>query len=156
MRAKSPSKRHLMSFDDPVGQLGFKGQASEGIRAIPIASIVGSVDRVTDFDPKFRPLRRASRNRLASLQRAFSDGSFPPISVHQIGDAYFVSDGHHRVALAHRLGMCFIDADVVRYTTVHAPIPQQPHRHPCPHDHRLRHRIAALAGRHAPEPGRVG
>jgi hypothetical protein len=155
MRVRSSSKKNLMSFDDTVRQLGFKGQASAGIRTIPIASIVGSVDRVADFDPEFRPLRRASRSRLASLQRAFSDGSFPPISVHQIGDTYFVSDGHHRIALAHSLGMCFIDADVVRYTTVRAPIPQQPHPRPCRHDHRLRHRLAALTGRHARKAARI-
>jgi hypothetical protein len=52
------------------------------------------------------------------VRDAFPDGAFPPISVFQIDKVYFVSDGHHRVALARRLGIEFIDADV---TQIHGP-----------------------------------
>ena len=36
---------------------------------------------------------------------------------------YFVVDGHHRVALAHELGMEYIDAEVTALTTSHALTP---------------------------------
>jgi hypothetical protein len=34
----------------------------------------------------------------------FPDGAFPPIEVVEVGGLYFVSDGHHRVALARERG----------------------------------------------------
>lgn len=37
----------------------------------------------------------------------------PPISVYRLGDRHFVRDGHHRVSVAHSLGMAAIDAEVV-------------------------------------------
>jgi hypothetical protein len=36
----------------------------------------------------------------------------PPITVYQLGNRYFVIDGHTRVAAAKALGIEFIDADV--------------------------------------------
>jgi hypothetical protein len=46
------------------------------------------------------------------LEEAFPEALFPPIVVYQLGDAYFVIDGHHRVALARERGMEMIDAEV--------------------------------------------
>jgi hypothetical protein len=46
----------------------------------------------------------------------FPDGDFPAISVFEVGGAYFVSDGHHRVAL-HQRGQEFIEAEVVQLAT---------------------------------------
>jgi hypothetical protein len=51
------------------------------------------------------------------LEAAFPDGDFPAISVFEVGGAYFVSDGHHRVALAHQRGQEFIEAEVVQLAT---------------------------------------
>jgi hypothetical protein len=36
----------------------------------------------------------------------------PAIDVYQVGDAYFVLDGNHRVSIARRQGLEFIDAYV--------------------------------------------
>ena len=44
-------------------------------------------------------------------------GDFPAISVFEVGGAYFISDGHHRVALAHEHGQEFIEAEVVQLAT---------------------------------------
>ncbi len=55
---------------------------------------------------------------MARVHEAFPDGALPSIDVFQIDDAYFVSDGHHRVALARRCGIEFIDAMV---TEIHGP-----------------------------------
>jgi hypothetical protein len=83
-----------------------------GIRAIPIADIVGSDSRVRDFDRHFLPLRDDLGPRWRRLERAYPDSSFPPIVVHKLGDVYFVVDGHHRVAIARQRGMESIDAEV--------------------------------------------
>jgi ParB-like nuclease domain len=83
-----------------------------GIRSIPLRQVVGTDGRAGDFDRDFEPRRRRSRARLRSVGAAFPDGAFPPIVVSRLGDAYFVVDGHHRVALARRLGMETIDAEV--------------------------------------------
>jgi hypothetical protein len=52
------------------------------------------------------------RDRWRQLERAFPDAAFPPIVAYKLGDAYFVIDGHHRVALARHNRMEMIDAEV--------------------------------------------
>ena len=54
---------------------------------------------------------------MRKLEAAFPDGDYPAISVFEVGGAYFVSDGHHRVALAHQRGQEFIEAEVVHLAT---------------------------------------
>lgn len=44
--------------------------------------------------------------------------AIPPIDVYRIGDLHFVKDGHHRVSVAHALGLRQIDAFVTEVTTV--------------------------------------
>lgn len=107
----------LIGFDDARRRLRITGQSYVGVREIPVERIVGSLDRATDFDRDFRPQRRQSRARLASLRSAFPDGAVPPIEVQEIGGAYFVADGHHRVALVRERGGEFIDADITRLQT---------------------------------------
>jgi hypothetical protein len=51
------------------------------------------------------------------VSEAFPDGAFPPIVVYQLGEAYFVIDGHHRVAVARRRGVKQIDAEVTELQT---------------------------------------
>ncbi len=107
----------LLPFDETRSRLRVLGRAYLGVKEIPVDRIVGSVDREKDFDRDFRPRRRLSRSRLAGVRRAFSDGVVPPISVFEVGGAYFVEDGHHRVAVARELGADFIDAEVTRLQT---------------------------------------
>jgi hypothetical protein len=78
--------------------------------SIPVTQVVGSLDRTADFDRDFRARRGGSRSRMASLRAAFPDGSMPPIEAYEVGGAYFVADGHHRVALARERAADFIDA----------------------------------------------
>jgi hypothetical protein len=87
-----------------------------GVRAIEVASIVGTEGRGDDFDANFSPLRPHVHERARRVARAFPSGNFDPISVEKVGDAYFVVDGHHRVAVARRLGMVTIDAEVTELT----------------------------------------
>jgi hypothetical protein len=93
------------------------GRRYLGVRAIPVASIVGTDSRSADFDRDFRPLRPELRLRRQRLAQRFPEGDFPPIVVSKLGDAYFVLDGHHRVAVARRIGMETIDAEVTELRT---------------------------------------
>jgi hypothetical protein len=107
----------LLALDEIRRRLRIFGQSYLGVTEIPVAQIIGSLDRNADFDRSFRPRRRLSRGRLASLRSAFPDGNMPPIEVQELGGSYFVADGHHRVALARELGADFIDAEVTRLQT---------------------------------------
>jgi hypothetical protein len=93
------------------------GRHDVGLRTIPVACIVGSLGRARDFDRQFRPRLEVGQQRLAALRRAFRNQEFPPIDVYDIDGAYYVTDGHHRLALAHERGMLDIDAEVIRIDT---------------------------------------
>ena len=107
----------LIPFDEASRRLSVSGQSYLGIQEIPVERIVGSVDRSADFGRDFKPRRRLSRSRLANLRSAFGDGPMPAIDVFEVGGAYFVEDGHHRVALARERNADFIDAEVTRLRT---------------------------------------
>jgi hypothetical protein len=110
----------LLALGDVTSHLRILGQTYVGVREIPIDHIVGSVDRAVDFDRFFRPRKRADlRGRLNSLRMAFGDGPMPPISVYEASGLYFVSDGHHRVALARADGAEFIDAEITALRLSH-------------------------------------
>jgi uncharacterized ParB-like nuclease family protein len=84
------------------------------IVTVPIRQIKGTLGRVDDFDSSFNPLHERSRTRWVSILTAIlSDISLPPIELVQVGDAYFVQDGHHRLSVAHALGQEAIEARIV-------------------------------------------
>jgi len=107
----------LLPFDEARERLRVVGQTYLGVRPIPVAQIIGSLDRTGDFDRNFQPRRGFSRARIASLRSAFPEGQMPPIEVQELGGAYFVADGHHRIALARERKADFIDAEVTQVRT---------------------------------------
>lgn len=112
-----------MAFDDVVEALGRRAENYLGTKVIPLDAIVGSVDKVRDFDRRFRPTSARSRQRWERLARASRTGEvIPPIDVYQVGDYYFVSDGHHRVSVARSLGVDLIEAHVTAIETFLAPV----------------------------------
>jgi hypothetical protein len=103
-----------LSFTEVVDALGRKGERSLGVQVIPIDCIVGSVDKVRDFDRRFRPTSGRSRERWERMARKSRTGeAFPPIDVYKLGELYFVRDGHHRVSVARARGATTIDAEVL-------------------------------------------
>jgi hypothetical protein len=108
--------RDLLDLEEATERLRPFARRYLGIRPIPVDAIVGTDGRGRDFDREFRARRPDVRERRRLVERAFSDGSFPPIAVQKLGEAYFVVDGHHRVAVARRLGVETIDAEVVELT----------------------------------------
>ena len=107
----------LIPFEEASRRLRVSGRAYLGVQEIPVDRIVGSVDRSADFDRDFKPRRGLSRSRLGGLRAAFPDGVMPAIEVFEVGGAYFVEDGHHRVALARERRADFIDAEVTQLRT---------------------------------------
>lgn len=84
-----------------------------GCVAVELAQVVGSEGRARDFDGDFLPLCDACRERWASIYAARLVGTpFPPVSLVQVGEAFYVRDGHHRVSVARLLGEHYIDATV--------------------------------------------
>ncbi|CAN5657737.1 DUF4032 domain-containing protein [soil metagenome] len=107
----------LLVFEEVKERLRFFEQTYVGIRAIPVAAIVGSSGRSRDFDKNFLPLRPDLRERWTAIERAFPEGGFPPIVVYQVAGSYFVVDGHHRVAIAKLRKQEFIDAEITELRT---------------------------------------
>ena len=101
-----------------VAALGMKGERSLGLQTIRLDSVVGTMDSQRDFDRHFRPTSGRVRERWERLALAQRRGeSIPPIDVYQVGDMYFVKDGHHRVSVALATGQTTIDAYVTEVLT---------------------------------------
>jgi hypothetical protein len=110
LRREGPSE--LLPLDEATRRLRPFARRYVGLRPIPLSQIVGTDSRGTDFDREFQPRRPGIRERWQQVEQAFPDAAFPPIVVYQLGDVYFVIDGHHRVAIARQNRMETIDAEV--------------------------------------------
>jgi hypothetical protein len=102
----------LLPLDEATRRLRPFARRYVGLRPIPLRQIVGTESRGGDFDRDFLPRRPDIGERWRRVEQAFPEGDFPPIVVYQVGEAYFVVDGHHRVAIARERGMETIDAEV--------------------------------------------
>jgi hypothetical protein len=118
MRFEADDVSHMLPFEEVVGALGATSRASMGEQVIPLDHIVGTVDRRRgDFDRSFRPSPH-TRGRWERIAEARKRGeAMPPIDVFQIGDLYFVQDGHHRVSVARAMGDKDINANVIQVRT---------------------------------------
>jgi nucleotide-binding universal stress UspA family protein len=108
----------LLSFDQVRQQLKIRGSQRRQLKEIPLDAIVGSVGRYEDFTRGFLPKGSVSQDRWVGVQVAVSGlVGLPPIEVYQIGEAYFVLDGNHRVSVARQLGATYIEAYVTELQT---------------------------------------
>jgi hypothetical protein len=104
----------LQALEDALGSASPVPRKHAGLRSVPLDSIVGTAEAAKEraFDRDFRP-PDTSRERWQRIWIAGRRGeSLPPVSLFRVGDRHFVSDGHHRVSVAHSLGMAAIDAEV--------------------------------------------
>ncbi len=103
----------LLRWEEVKDKLQLRGQHYRGIRSVPVDEIVGSVGRYQDFDRAFLPRQDSTASRWKSIAKAyFGDVGLPPVKLYQVGDAYFVLDGHHRVSVARAQGVLYVDAEV--------------------------------------------
>lgn len=95
----------------PVVRLS--GRHAEGVRAVALEQIHGSVDGSATFDSDFYPVNDRARNRWVRVATAILQGEpLPPVELIQVGDRYYVMDGHHRISVARVLKYSHIDAVV--------------------------------------------
>lgn len=107
-------KVHLLDLQEELDKARISSRRYAGIRIVPVDLIRGSENKAQDFDASFKPLNSRNRNRWESVAHAQLNGvSLPPVELIQLGEIYFVRDGHHRVSVAKELGMDFIEAEVV-------------------------------------------
>jgi hypothetical protein len=84
------------------------------IISVPIRQIKGSLGRSTDFDANFNPIQEHCRTRWISVFTAFRQGiTLPAVELVQVGETYYVRDGHHRISVAKTFGQKAIDARIV-------------------------------------------
>lgn len=98
-----------------LGQAAGRRQARPaGVVSVPLSRIVGSEGRAHDFDSAFRPLTDHTRDRWIGIAAARRAGAeMPPVELIQVGDSFFVRDGHHRISVAKANGQREIEAQVV-------------------------------------------
>ena len=89
-----------------------------GINEISVRQIIGTLNRNSDFDHKFRPLKKHLLNRWVNTLISLGRDEWAPIVVHKLGENYYVENGHHRVSVARATGMVFIDAEIWEYNSI--------------------------------------
>ena len=100
----------LIPFDEVRTRLHLTQNYCRGLQDIELERIRGSVGRYRDFTSAFLPRRNHMRQRWERVNTMVSAQKMPPIEVYQVGDAYFVVDGNHRVSNARQEGMRTIAA----------------------------------------------
>ncbi len=120
--------RALRSFETAVREAGgIVGCVDGGYRAVPLAKVVGTVGRAdtlrSDFFHRLGPTVTERYYRVEEAMRR--DKPLPALELYRMvrrgerGSAqpseYYVLDGHHRVAVARKLGLEYLDAHVVEY-----------------------------------------
>lgn len=110
----SGRKRSLLDLNTVTKEVRIGSRHHAGLQAVAIEKIIGSLGRCSDFDVAFNPLDEKTRDRWLSVARARLLGTaLPPVELIQVGDRYFVRDGHHRISVARSFGEQAIDAEVV-------------------------------------------
>jgi hypothetical protein len=85
-----------------------------GTVVLPLTKIVGSEGRSQDFDKDFNPLNEHTRDRWIGIAAARARGVvLPAVELVQVGEQYYVRDGHHRISVARALGQLDIEARIV-------------------------------------------
>jgi nucleotide-binding universal stress UspA family protein len=108
----------LLSFEEVRQKLKAQASSKRALKEIPLAAIVGSVNRYEDFTRDFLPRSPVEAERWARIQIAAKGPlGLPPIEVYQIGEVYFVLDGNHRVSVARQMGAVSIQAYVIEVQT---------------------------------------
>lgn len=118
--------QHLYDLNALKPDLHVRGSFYAGIKVVSIRSIIGSEGRTTDFDLEFHPMHEQARERWVNLAIAYlARLPLPPIQLIQVGDVYFVRDGHHRLSVSRAFGQMAMDAEVITWKAA-PPFPWQP------------------------------
>jgi hypothetical protein len=115
--------RRLLDLNEIEARCRPSVRSYAGQRVVPVEQIRGSAGRTSDFDREFCPLQTHTQERWLGIAAARWRGkTLPPVSLAQVGDLYFVLDGHHRISVARTLGEQYIEAQVTIWQ-VDGPLP---------------------------------
>lgn len=104
---------HLLTLAEVTAAPAGGNCYSAGWQLVSISQIRGSQGRCLDFDRHFYPRRDHLKSRWLAVATAQQMGAaLPPVELIQVGDIYFVRDGHHRISVAKALGQLEINAEV--------------------------------------------
>lgn len=124
----SGNSEELLSYEDVRQKLRAIEGSSVTLKEIPLDAVVGSVGRYQDFTREFLPKQDTIQDRWVQvMEKTTGLGGLPPIKVYQVGSAYFVMDGNHRVSVAKQVGATSIEAYV---TEVKTRVPLEPDTQP--------------------------
>lgn len=118
LRAALTSRsRRLLDLAVVEAEVTITGRHALGARTVALDDIRGSLDRAGDFDCEFYPLNERSETRWVRVATAMVRGlALPPVELIQVGEVYFVVDGHHRISAARALKYTHVDAVVTEWT----------------------------------------
>lgn len=103
----------LLSYDEVKEKLRIGGPIYRGVQTVRVDQIAGSLNRYHEFDRVFLPASDNLAARWQRVNRAFyQEISLPPVVLYEVGQVYFVVDGHHRVSVAREQGQIYIEAEV--------------------------------------------
>jgi hypothetical protein len=126
--------RHMLSLAEVEVACSAQARRYAGTRTVPVSQIRGSEGRSNDFDRDFNPLQGHTRERWLSVATAREEGkTLPLVELVQVGDIYFVLDGHHRISVARALGQQDVDAEVEVWRA-DGPLPWETQAQPAAHN----------------------
>jgi hypothetical protein len=110
---------YLQAFDTLKTELNLVNRRLKGRGEIPLNRIVGSAGKQELFTRSLMPLAARLRNRwIAIYNLALGPRGFPLVEVYQVGDSYFILDGHHRASVSCYLGNQVIEANIIEWTVL--------------------------------------
>jgi hypothetical protein len=118
----------LYTLEEVRRQIRVHGHETVGEMTINLDMIKGTAadGRAQDFDIDFRPMQKHNKERWLGVAAAWISGRrLGRVKLVQVGDIFFVEDGHHRISVAKAMGKQVIEAEVVRILgsgTLSAPV----------------------------------
>lgn len=115
--------RYLHTLPEVEATCSINARHDVGVQTVTINQIRGSGGRSKDFDRNFNLLRSHNKGRWLRVAEAQQQGTtLPLVDLIQVGDIYFVSDGHHRISVARAFGQREMEARVTVWQ-VDGPLP---------------------------------
>ncbi len=106
----------LLPLSQVLSSLSAGSETYLGVREVEVERIVGTENRSDDFSRDFHPLNRSFEQRWIAVYLLLSRGELnDAIRLIELGERYFVRDGHHRVSTAKALGIDFLTAEISSY-----------------------------------------
>ena len=106
----------LLDFHEVLGDGSVLIPRERGTKTVPISQIVGSIAKPCWFTRSFRPRREEMRGR---WKRAYSVAhglrGYEPVELYQLGESFFVVDGHFRISVAAAMGSDSVVAHVLQW-----------------------------------------